>query len=182
MANAAGIYYTIPRIVYIPKQPALDSFNNEYGNRLYLFEQRPDENWEEAPNFGYSKKIVGTEKMLENIYEDNDRRVDQLLYVRSRLFDMLIGDASRHEDQWRWASYEEKGKTIYRPIPRDRDQAYVKFDGALLGLLISAAGVGHLQTFEETISGCSREQFPVPQPGPPNGQPGFAGSLDHDRH
>ena len=37
----------------------VEAFNNEYGNRLYLFEQRPDENWEEAANFGNSKNIVG---------------------------------------------------------------------------------------------------------------------------
>jgi hypothetical protein len=148
LAHAAGIYYTIPRIVFIPQQPALDSFNEEYGNRLYLFEQRPDENWEEAPNFGNSEKIVGTDKMLENIYEDNDRRVDQLLFVRSR------------EDQWRWASFEEKGKKIYRPIPRDRDQAYIKFDGVLLRVLLSAANLGHLQTFDHTITDVRINNFP----------------------
>jgi hypothetical protein len=35
---------------------------------------------------------------------------------------MLIGDWDRHYDQWRWAEYK-KGQVIYRPIPRDRDQA-----------------------------------------------------------
>jgi hypothetical protein len=53
MAEAAKIYHTWPQIVYVPKQNALDSFNNAFGNDLYLFEQRPDENWEEADNFGW---------------------------------------------------------------------------------------------------------------------------------
>ncbi|MEM6726702.1 MAG: BamA/TamA family outer membrane protein, partial [Bacteroidota bacterium] len=37
-----------------------------------------------------------------------------------------------HDDQWRWATFEIDGKTVYRPIPRDRDQAFHhKFSGVL---------------------------------------------------
>lgn len=161
MAEAAKIYHTNPRIVYIPQQPALDSFNKEYGDRLYLVEQRPDENWEEAANFGNSKKIVGTEKMLEKISEDNDHRPDQLLYVRSRLFDMLIGDASRHEDQWRWATIKKGDKTIYKAIPRDRDQAYGKFDGLLIKAFLAMADLQHLQTFRHDIPDVRLNNYPA---------------------
>ncbi|MFN2440738.1 MAG: hypothetical protein ABR503_16155, partial [Chitinophagaceae bacterium] len=151
MAEAAKIYHTWPQIVYVPKQTALDSFNNAFGNDLYLFEQRPDENWEEADNFGNSKKIISTENLLEKKFEDNDHQVDQLAYVRARLFDMFIGDWGRHEDQWRWASYKLDGKTLYKPVPRDRDQAFTKFDGLLLKLVRSLANLSHLQTFEKAI-------------------------------
>jgi hypothetical protein len=89
LAEAAKIYHTWPEIVFIPQQPALDTFNKEFANQLYLFEQRPDENWETASNFGNAKKIIGTEKLLEELAEDNDHRVDQLAYVRARLFDFL---------------------------------------------------------------------------------------------
>ncbi|HET9433909.1 MAG TPA: hypothetical protein VFO37_09150, partial [Chitinophagaceae bacterium] len=102
LAEAAGIYHTNPEIIFIPEQPALDSFNKDFANQLYLFEQRPDENWETAANFGNSKNIVGTEKMFSELLEDNDHSVDQLAYIRARLFDFLIGDWGRHEDQWRW--------------------------------------------------------------------------------
>lgn len=161
MSEAAGIYHTNPRIVYIPQQRALDSFNKEYGDRLYLFEQRPDENWEEASNFGNSKKIVGTDKMLEKIFDDNDNRADQVFYVRARLFDMLIGDASRHEDQWRWASFKEDGKTIYKAIPRDRDQAFARFDGFLLHLAFSSADLGYLQSFGDKIPDVNLNNYPA---------------------
>ena len=65
MAEAAGIYHTKPVIVYVPKQPALDSFNERFGDGLFLFEQRPDENWEPATHFGNSRNIIGTERLLE---------------------------------------------------------------------------------------------------------------------
>ncbi len=91
-AEAAKVFHTWPQNTYIPKQNALDSFNTEFGNDLYLFEQRRDENWEEADNCGNSKKIVSTENLLEKKFDDNDHQVDQLAFVRARLFDMVIGD------------------------------------------------------------------------------------------
>ncbi len=160
MAEAAKIYHTNPVIGFVPRQDALGEFNEEYGNSLYLLEQRPDENWEEAENFGNAKKIVGTEKMLENIWEDNDNRIDQAAFVKARLFDMFIGDWSRHEDQWRWGVQEDGDKKTYVPIPRDRDQAYTKFDGALLSLAISAAA-GHLEGFGPGIKNIDTYNYPA---------------------
>ena len=67
--------------------------------------------------------------MIENLIEDNDNRVDQNFVVRNRLFDMWIGDWDRHDDQWRWAEFKEDNGSIYRPIPRDRDQAFFINEG-----------------------------------------------------
>ncbi|HEX6845416.1 MAG TPA: BamA/TamA family outer membrane protein [Chitinophagaceae bacterium] len=161
MAEAAGIYHTNPKIIFIPEQPALDSFNKDFANQLYLFEQRPDENWETAPNFGNSKNIVGTEKMFGELLEDNDHSVDQLAYVRARLFDFMIGDWGRHEDQWRWASFKKGDEKLYRPVPRDRDQAYTKFDGKWLKTALSMAGLDHLQSFDKTIPDITTYGFPA---------------------
>lgn len=161
MAEAAKIYHTWPEIIFIPTQPALDTFNKEFANQLYLFEQRPDENWETAANFGNSKKIIGTEKLMEKLLEDNDSQVDQLAFVRARLFDLFIGDWSRHEDQWRWALVEEDNGKIFKPIPRDRDQAYTKFDGKFLSLGISLAGFNHLQSFDYKLKDVNTYNFPA---------------------
>jgi hypothetical protein len=75
---------------------------------------------------------------------------------------MFIGDWGRHEDQWRWASFEEANdKKIYKPIPRDRDQAYTKFDGKVLGLALSVANLDHLQSFDKTIEDITTYNFPA---------------------
>lgn len=129
MAKAAAIYHTQPKIVFVPKQTALANYNDEYGDQLYLFEERPDENQEDAANFGNSKNLIGSEKLLEKIYDENDNRVDQVAFVRARLFDMFIGDWGRHPDNWRWAEFDLGKQSIYKPVPRDRDQAYTKIDG-----------------------------------------------------
>ena len=151
MANAAKIYHCNPVIVFIPEQKALGEFNKEFGNDLYLFEQRADGDWSEADNFGNSQEIVSTEKMFEKVFEESDHRIDQRAFIRARLFDIFVGDWGRHEDQWRWAMFKQDSQTIYKPIPRDRDQVYTKFDGALLSLLLGAGGTGHLQTFNYEI-------------------------------
>lgn len=161
MADAARIYHTWPQNVFVPHQLALDSFNKDYGNTLYLLEQRPDENWQSAPNFGNAPKIISTIDMLEKLLETNAYKVDQAKYIRSRLFDMFIGDWGRHEDQWRWGVFKENGGAIYRPIPRDRDQAYTKFDGVLLNIIRSAAGLDHLQSFDYAIKDIKTFNYPA---------------------
>jgi Haemolysin secretion/activation protein ShlB/FhaC/HecB len=151
MAQSAGIPHTNPEFYYLPKQNALDTFNEKYGNRLYLFEQRPDGDWSSADNLGNFSKFIGSDDMLKKIYEDNDRRVDQKAFARARLFDMLIGDWDRHADQWKWGLIDSGKQKIYEPIPTDRDQAFFKFNGVLLKSAISAAGMKYLKSFDYTI-------------------------------
>lgn len=161
MADAAKIYHTRPRIVFVPQQPALDSFSTQFGNALYLFEERPDDNREDAAHFGNSKNIISTPRLIENMYKDASHQVDQAAFIRARLFDMFVGDWGRHEDQWRWASFEQNGITLYKPIPRDRDQTYTKFDGLLTGPATSAAGLGHLQSFDHKVKDIALYNFPA---------------------
>src|SRR5207249_2271195 len=64
---------------------------------------------------------------------------------------MLIGDWDRHEDQWLWAAFKELGKTIYKPIPRDRDQAFSRMDGIIPELATKKWGIRKVQDFDYTI-------------------------------
>lgn len=156
MIAAAGIYHTNPVIVFLPKQKALNEYNETYGDQLYIFEERPDEDQHDAPWFGNSKNVIGTDKLFEKIYADNDNQVDQTSFAKARLFDMLIGDWGRHADQWRWASFDK----IYKPIPRDRDQVYTKFDGLLPWIATNIAGGTHLESFSSDIKDISSFNLP----------------------
>ncbi|MGZ8543843.1 MAG: BamA/TamA family outer membrane protein [Flavisolibacter sp.] len=160
MIEAAGIYHTNPIIVFVPYTPSLGVFNGVFANTVCLFEERPDEDWSDADFFGRSGNIVGTEKMLEKIYEKNDHRVIQESFVRARLFDMFLGDWGRHEDQWRWAEFENNGATVYKPIPRDRDQMWTKFDGFITRRIVGAEALEHLQTFDHRIRNIKKYNFP----------------------
>jgi hypothetical protein len=131
MAEAAGIYHTNPKVYFVPDDPRLGEYQKDFANTLVLFEERPAGDWSEASNFGNSKKIINTSKVLEKLYDDNDNFVDQEFVVKARLFDLIIGDWDRHDDQWRWATFKEKKGDSYRPIPRDRDQAFFVNEGKL---------------------------------------------------
>lgn len=131
MAEAVGVYHTNPKLVYIPDDPRLGSYQKTFGNMLALFEERPDEDWSDQASFANSENIIGTARVLEKLQEDNDNAVDQFQVVKSRLFDMVIGDWDRHDDQWRWATVEKGKDDLYKPIPRDRDQVFFVNEGIL---------------------------------------------------
>jgi hypothetical protein len=160
MIQAAGIYHTIPEIVFVPKQKALGSFNDEYGDQLYLFEQRADESQEGADNFGNAKNVIGSEKLFEKLWDENDNYIDQPAFAKARLFDMFIGDWGRHPDNWRWAEFDLGQQTIYRPVPRDRDQAYTKIDGLWPNLAGGYHKFRHLQGFNYSIKKVGAWNYP----------------------
>ncbi|MDW7691960.1 BamA/TamA family outer membrane protein [Flammeovirgaceae bacterium SG7u.111] len=153
LADAMGVYHTNPKIVYLPDDPRLTIYRKDFGGALYLYEERPDDDWSDAGFFGNSKKIVSTPDVLEKTREDNDDLVDQMHVLKSRLFDMWIGDWDRHDDQWRWARFkDEKNDTkIYRPIPRDRDQAFFNAEGILISVANRKWGLRKFQGFKHEI-------------------------------
>ncbi|MBO3115672.1 metallophosphoesterase [Winogradskyella sp. DF17] len=136
LADAVDVYHTNPLLYYVPKQKALGQFNEDFGDELYMIEEHTSEGHGDKANFGYSNDIISTDDLFKKLNKDEEFVLDEASYIRARLFDMLIGDWDRHEDQWRWAKFKENGQTIYRPVPRDRDQAFsIMSDGALLSFL-----------------------------------------------
>ena len=153
LADAVGIYHTNPILYYVPKQNALGLFNDEFGDELYMIEERTDSGHGDNASFGFSNDLISTDDLLKKLHKDEDFVLDEGAYVRARLFDMLIGDWDRHEDQWRWAKFQENGKTVYRPVPRDRDQAFsIMADGALLGFATKAVpNLRLMQSYDEEL-------------------------------
>ena len=134
LSDAVGVFHTNPVLYYIPKQNSLGSYNSEFGDELYMIEERAASGHGDKASFGFANKVISTDDLLNNLNKNENHILDEKAYIKARLFDMLIGDWDRHEDQWRWAVFKEGKQTIYRPIPRDRDQAFSIFgDGALLG-------------------------------------------------
>ncbi len=153
LADAIGVFHTNPKLFYVPRQNALGKFVNEFGDNLYMLEERTTDGHGDKANFGYADEMKSTFDMIDNLHEDEEYRVDEVAYVRARLFDMLIGDWDRHDDQWRWAEFKEEGYTIYRPVPRDRDQPFsIMADGFLPGLGTSLIqGIRILNSYDEEI-------------------------------
>ncbi len=135
LSDAVNLYHTNPILYYVPKQNALESFNADFGDELYMIEEHVSDGHGNLKSFGNSNKIESTDDLMKKLAEDEKYVVDDEMFLRARLFDMAIGDWDRHTDQWRWAAFKEDGKVVYRPIPRDRDQAFsIMSDGALMNL------------------------------------------------
>ncbi|MGB5691739.1 MAG: metallophosphoesterase, partial [Flavobacteriaceae bacterium] len=153
LSDAVGIFHTNPRLFYVPKQNALGKYVNQFGDDLYMIEERTTDGHGDKASFGYADEMISTFDMIDKLHEDEENRIDEVAFVRARLFDMLIGDWDRHDDQWRWAEFKEDGYTIYRPVPRDRDQPFSKMDdGFLLSLGTSLIQpIRILNSYEEEI-------------------------------
>ena len=151
LADAAEIYHTKPQLMYVPPQAALGKFNDDFGDKLFLFEERPSGDWSDNPEFGNSKKIIGAEDLIKKLKKNNHSYVDQEYTVRARLFDIFLGDWDRHDDQWRWASFKEGKRTMYRPIPRDRDQVFYRFDGILPFIVSRPFLTPQFRSFDDKI-------------------------------
>lgn len=127
LAESAGVPHANPKLVYLPKDTTLGIYRHDFGDQVYLFEERTP---------GSEKKTYNTEKMLDEIHGDNDNQVDQHRVLQARLLDMLMADWDRHDDQWRWGmEKEKKGRKSFYPVPRDRDQSFYVNEGVITRVL-----------------------------------------------
>ena len=141
LAESAEVNHSDTDLFFVPKQESLEQYNEEFGDELYYIERRPSE--EQANHKGYRRTIdqvsgkvtdyESTTDMLEKIKSDESYTVDEKSLIRARIFDMLIGDWDRHQDQWRWIEYETPdGEKEFMPVPRDRDNVFPRFDGKVI--------------------------------------------------
>ncbi len=144
LAKLAGVNHADTKLFYLPKQPGFGFLGDKYGDQLYFIEERPNDALNDYEGYnranpektGEVVNFESTTDVLEKLNEDEKYSIDQRAYIKARLFDMLIGDWDRHEDQWRWAEYEISENDIrFLPIPRDRDAAFSKFDGIAIPLI-----------------------------------------------
>ncbi|WAC03365.1 hypothetical protein N7U66_07480 [Lacinutrix neustonica] len=153
LLDAIDISHANPRIVYLPKQERLGRFNENYGDKLYMIEEHVGDENKTFDIFGNADDIISTTDMLLELQNDKDAQIDEDSYLRARLFDMLVNDWDRHEDQWRWALHEDKdGTKLYKPIPRDRDQAFSKYDGVFPFILKAVSPLArNMQSYNAEI-------------------------------
>ena len=155
LSDAVGLFHTNPVLYYVPKQSALKEYNQSFGDELYMIEEHAGDGHGDLESFGYSNELKSTDSMLEDLRDDEKYSVDSELYLRARLFDMVMGDWDRHVDQWRWAEFEDKenDKILYKPVPRDRDMVYSKHgDGFFMSLATRIIpGLRLMEGFNEEI-------------------------------
>ena len=133
LLDAAGVLHSDPRLVVLPVgDPRLGEFEADFGGMLGILEERPEGGDDDEAGFAGAAEIINTDKMEKLVNRGPSNTIDARAFLAARLVDVYLGDWDRHRDQWRWARFGDEKPVKWVPIPRDRDQAFVRFDGLLL--------------------------------------------------
>jgi len=124
LLEAADVLHSTPRLEVLPDDPRLGEYSG-FAGMVGLLEERIERDVDGAT------KTADTVTLFERLEQRSDEQVDARAYLRARLIDILVGDWDRHIDQWRWVRVEREGKRVWEPVPRDRDQAFSRFDGVI---------------------------------------------------
>jgi len=152
LSEAINVYHTKPKLYYVPKQNRLGVYNKDYGDALYMIEEHVGESQNTQYHFGNSDDIISSLDLFEKLHKNPKHQVDEKAFLRARLFDMILGDWDRHQDQWRWSKFEGEKEHLYKPIPRDRDQVFANYDGALLKVVTRLLpSLRKMQTYKHEI-------------------------------
>jgi|tagenome__1003787_1003787.scaffolds.fasta_scaffold20977171_3 hypothetical protein len=142
LLEATGVLVPNDMLVLMPDDPALGRFRSHFKGALGLLEERPQgtaeakglyrtvaqESGSDAPS-----RVISATGLFRRIDASPNDRVDARAFLRARLMDIWMGDRDRHRDQFQWAAFGEKGSpTLWQPISRDHDEAFVNLDGLAL--------------------------------------------------
>lgn len=125
LMQALGLPHNTPRIVIMPDDPALGEFREQFRNLPGNIEEYTGQK-----GYAGSERALDGAGMWAALDAGPDVRIDARAFLTARLLDHLIGDWDRHREQWRWLKLP--GRERWVPIPEDRDQAFVRFQGAVI--------------------------------------------------
>ena len=135
LMEATGILHAPHRLVVIPDDPRLGAYRQEFAGLIGALQEHPSEAADDEPGFAGSRKVSGTDKLYKRLEKTPCERVDARAYLKARFVDFLVGDKDRHSGQWRWARFPAGDCYTWLPVPEDRDQAFIDFDGLLMKLV-----------------------------------------------
>ena len=127
LSEAAGVLTIHERLVVMPDDPALGKYREEFAGMVGSFYEYPQPAKEGRKGFHDATEIINQKKLYARLERSHEDQVDTEAFLRARLIDILLGDFDRHRKQWRWAKLP--GEPRWQPIPEDRDQAFVRYDG-----------------------------------------------------
>ncbi|MBL4594893.1 MAG: BamA/TamA family outer membrane protein [Flavobacteriales bacterium] len=130
LLDYTSILHAQSTLYVLPKSNRLGSFKHYIG--LFGTLEDHQKNPKKVKNsFANADKILQSHKLNKRLYEDYNHKINAEEYTQARVFDILIGDHGKHQDNWKWAGYKSDSGTIYRAIPRDRDLVFIKWDGVV---------------------------------------------------
>ena len=152
MLSELQLLHATPRLYVMPDDPRLGRFRTSFAGMLGMIEERPTSKGKGEMPFGEADDIYKSYEFFRILYDESNTVLDKQEFARARLFDILIGDWSKHEDNWKWAAFHKNEYTLVRPIPRDRDHAFSNLDGFIPYLATRKWAVPNLEPFKHKIN------------------------------
>lgn len=151
LARASGLNSNNSRIFYLPGYSTTDTVadGTSIGNKLVSIIDVPD--------FNTRPNILLTGKLLDTIQVDKSYQVNQELYIRERLFDMLIGDWNKIPENWNWMAHQQGDSLTFDPIVIDRNHAFTKVDGVLFKQMLHVLGLSFIVNYEPSMKSVRKE-------------------------
>lgn len=133
LLTRAGVVHASPMLYVMPDDPVLGEFRPTFANMLGLLEEHVEEGHTQTPGVEGASKVIDMDKLLERLEDRPSEHIDTVAFLKARLMDVFLGDWDRHRGQWRWARVgPDEVTTPWIPVPEDRDQVFVKYDGFFL--------------------------------------------------
>ena len=129
---AAGVLDVPSRLIVLPDDAALGEFRQEYAGWYGTISEYPSAVSETNPGFMGATEILDHREMYRRFRAGPADRPDVRVLLKTRLFEVLVGDWDRHREQYRWTKLP--GRELWQPVPEDRDQAFCRFEGLVMTL------------------------------------------------
>lgn len=145
IAGQIGLSSNNPRIYYLPPYTTTDTIadGSHIQDKLVSITDIPD--------FNLKENIFTTAELLEMMQKDKFLFVNQQLYIRERLFDMLIGDWNKIPENWTWNAQINGDSIVFNPTVVDRNHAFTKVDGLLFKEMLAVLGLGFISNYDTGI-------------------------------
>jgi hypothetical protein len=118
-----------PRLVLLPEDSTLNRFGPRFSGTLgFLRPGIQSRFWKVA---GVTDAAVATSELLERLEAGVPTAIDSLAYLNGRLFDLYLGSWDPLPEEWLWLQGTDG---VWRPLPRNRDLAFLRLDGLVAGL------------------------------------------------
>jgi hypothetical protein len=135
LEEAAGVPHTREQLFRMPDDPRLGEYRSRFAGMLGTLEERSGPGARDIAGLAGADAVVDTDSMLAALLSGPGERFDDRTYLAVRLVDILLGDWDRHGGQYDWMRFPQAGGGhLWRVLPRDRDYAFVDYDGLLLAV------------------------------------------------
>ena len=161
LLDNTDILHARPTLYVLPDHPGLGAFREPYAGLFGMLEDRPKDPEGEIEGFMGADDVTRSVGLFRKLYKDNDKTVDAEALGKARVFDMLIGDWGRHEDNWKWAGYDKGAKRVYYPIPRDRDHAFCRWNGLIPYIANREWAMPMVESFDADFHGIKSLTWPA---------------------